>query len=59
MGIMHEETKLKLSKSWTNKSPAFSKKELTEAVTDLNKERLEIPDDYVESSFSQMVWVQV
>lgn len=37
MKTINEVTKLKLSKAWTTKSPAFSMKELTEPVKNLNR----------------------
>ena len=40
---MHEVTKLKLAKAWTNKSPCFSIKELDKGLSDLNKGKARDP----------------
>ena len=43
MDIVHEATKLKLSKAWSNKSLEFSMNELEKAIQDLNKGRARDP----------------
>ena len=43
MQVLHEVTKLKLSRAWSNKSPAFSMDELTKGLKDLNKGKARDP----------------
>ena len=43
MEKMHEVTRLKLSKAWNNKSPAFVMEELEQGIQDMNKGKARDP----------------
>ena len=43
MERMHEVTKLKLAKAWSNKSPYFTLEELEKGLSDLNKGKARDP----------------